>query len=54
MSGTSVKLTALPASGYKFAHWSGSLTGNTSPTTMVMDGNKIVTATFMKIIDSPL
>jgi len=46
--GTTVTLTATPASGYQVASWSG--TGDDSATTatntVVMDGNKTVTVTF--------
>lgn len=45
-SGTIVALTAVPASGYVFSGWSGSLSGNTNPTSITMDSNKVVTATF--------
>ena len=45
-SGTSVTLTATPATGYTFTGWSGDLTGTTNPVTITMTGNKTVTATF--------
>ncbi len=45
-SGTTVTLTATPASGYQFTGWQGDLTGTTNPTTLVMNGNKSVTAVF--------
>jgi hypothetical protein len=44
--GTSVTLTAVPASGYAFAGWSGALTGTANPATLVMDANKSVVASF--------
>jgi YD repeat-containing protein len=44
-AGTSVTLTAVNGS-QAFTEWSGDLTGNINPTTIVMDGNKSVTATF--------
>jgi uncharacterized repeat protein (TIGR02543 family) len=44
--GTSVTLTATPAFGYAFTGWSGDLTGTTNPTTITMNANKTVTATF--------
>ena len=47
-NGTSVKLTALPASGYHFNSWSGDLTGNTNPVTIIIDNNKNITANFYK------
>lgn len=45
-SGTQVTLTAKPASGYAFKSWGGGATGTTNPTTIAMDANKSVTATF--------
>ena len=45
-SGTVVTLTAYPHAGYTFTGWSGDLTGSTNPTTITMDANKAVTATF--------
>lgn len=51
--GTVVTVTAVPEFGYLFTGWSGSLTGNTNPDTITMDGDKSVTATFVEIT-SPL
>jgi len=48
--GTSVTLTAVNGSEI-FNEWSGDLTGNTSPTTIIMNGNKSVTATFVPRAD---
>ena len=48
-AGTVVTLTAVPNSGYSFTSWGGDLGGSTSPTTITMDGNKSVTATFTLI-----
>jgi uncharacterized repeat protein (TIGR02543 family) len=45
-TGTIITNTATPDPGYSFAGWSGSLTGSTSPATIVMDGNKAITAAF--------
>jgi len=45
-SGTVVTVTAVPATGYTFTGWSGSLTGTTNPATVTMNANKSVTATF--------
>jgi len=42
----SVSLTATPAAGYHFVNWSGDLSGSSNPATLVMDGNKSVTAIF--------
>jgi hypothetical protein len=47
--GTTVTLTANPASGWEFSGWSGSLSGSTNPTTLAMDADKNVTATFTQI-----
>jgi len=44
--GDVVQLTAIPATGWSFEHWSGDLTGSINPNTILMDGNKAVTATF--------
>jgi lysophospholipase L1-like esterase len=43
---TVVELTALPAPGWEFTEWTGSLTGTTNPDTITMDGQKDVTAVF--------
>jgi hypothetical protein len=48
LSGTSVQLTANAATGWHFDHWSGDLSGSTNPATLVMDGNKTVTAWFVQ------
>ena len=45
-TGKSVRLEAVPAPGYSFEGWSGSLSGNTNPTTITIDCNKKVTAKF--------
>ena len=42
--GTVVQLKAVPGTGYKFSSWSGGVNGTSNPTTIVMDGNKSVTA----------
>ncbi len=44
--GTSVQLTATPATGYSFVNWSGDLTGSTNPASITMNANKTVTANF--------
>jgi hypothetical protein len=53
-SGTTVTLTATAASGWHFDHWEGALTGSTNPTTLVMDGNKTVTAVFVETTGGPI
>jgi hypothetical protein len=45
-AGEEVELRAVPGPGWLFSEWSGDLTGATNPQTLVMDGNKTVTATF--------
>lgn len=47
--GSSVVLTATPATGYVFSSWSGDATGTTNPLTVSMNGNKNVTANFTAI-----
>ena len=44
--GTSVTLTAHPASGYVFDHWSGDSSGDTNPVSITMDDDKSVVAHF--------
>jgi uncharacterized repeat protein (TIGR02543 family) len=44
--GTVVTLTANPSSGWQFDGWSGDLNGSSNPTTITMNANKSVTATF--------
>ena len=43
---TNVTLTAVPDSGFRLSSWSGDLTGTTSPSTILMDTTRDVTATF--------
>lgn len=45
--GTKVTLTAIPASGYVFSHWSGDAVGLDKSVTISMDIEKEVTATFI-------
>jgi hypothetical protein len=44
--GDLVQLTAIPTSGWRFSVWAGDLTGSFNPSTVTIDGNKVVTATF--------
>jgi len=44
--GTVVTVTANPVFGWEFTSWSGDLSGTTNPTTITMNANKTVTATF--------
>ncbi|MGV3771430.1 MAG: choice-of-anchor Q domain-containing protein [Verrucomicrobiales bacterium] len=45
--GSVVTLTANPATGWLFSHWSGDLTGNANPSNVEMTGPKSVTAYFV-------
>ena len=47
-SGSQVKLTALPATGWYFDSWTGNATGNTNPLTVDIDGSKTITAVFKR------
>ncbi|MBW2472284.1 MAG: hypothetical protein JRE18_09410, partial [Deltaproteobacteria bacterium] len=46
VAGTEVTLTAAPAAGWDFVGWQGDLSGSVNPDTIVMEGNKSVTAVF--------
>ena len=50
-SGTSVELTADADPGWIFSGWSGDLGGSGNPETILMNGNKDVTATFTELQD---
>jgi hypothetical protein len=45
-AGTDVTLTANPIAGWEFSHWSGTNNNAINPTTVTMNANKTVTATF--------
>ena len=45
-SGTEVSITAKPDSGYEFSGWSGDASGTDNPTTITMNSDKSVTASF--------
>ncbi|WP_438712549.1 InlB B-repeat-containing protein [Aquimarina muelleri] len=49
-AGSTVTITATPASGWEFDRWSGALSGTTSTTSIVMNSNKNITATFKEVI----
>jgi uncharacterized repeat protein (TIGR02543 family) len=51
--GTSVSLEAVPAAGWRFTGWSGDLVGTANPATIVMTGNKSVTANFEAVPVAP-
>ena len=46
--GVEVLITASPASGYRFDHWEGGASGTSSTLHLVIDGNKKLTAFFVK------
>jgi hypothetical protein len=58
-AGTIVPVQAIPDIGYKFVSWSGALTGSTNPTTITMNSDNTITATFIETtpptvtLDSP-
>ncbi|HDS59621.1 MAG TPA: PKD domain-containing protein, partial [Thermoplasmatales archaeon] len=52
--GDTVSLTAVPATGYRFDHWSGDLSGSGASQTLAMDENKTVTAYFQPLVQYTL
>ncbi len=48
-TGTRVSIAATPATGYAFTGWSGATTGTVTPNSVLMNGNKTVTASFAPI-----
>ena len=51
LAGSVVALTATPDPGWAFTGWSGALTGATNPTTLTMNGHRLVTANFTRLYD---
>jgi uncharacterized repeat protein (TIGR02543 family) len=49
-AGQTVTITATANSGYTFDQWSGAATGSGITTTLTMDSNKAVTATFVGLV----
>jgi len=47
-AGTRVVITAFPAGGFSFSHWSGDASGTTIETEVIMDYDKYVTANFIQ------
>jgi uncharacterized repeat protein (TIGR02543 family) len=45
-SNSVVQMTATPSTGFTFTGWSGDATGSTNPLSMIMSGNKNITANF--------
>jgi len=52
VSGSQVLMAASPDMGYQFDHWSGDASGTNNPLTVVMNGNKTITAHFVPFISS--
>jgi hypothetical protein len=48
-TGTIVELTAMPAGGWAFSHWSGDASGSANPTSIEMNTSHQVMATFVQI-----
>lgn len=46
VSGTNATLTAIPQPGYLFSSWTGDASGSNNPTTVLMNSDKTVGATF--------
>ncbi|HEX2980156.1 MAG TPA: hypothetical protein VHO48_07820 [Anaerolineaceae bacterium] len=51
--GEQVQVRATPDSGWVFAGWTGALSGTANPATLAMDGNKTVTAIFIREGEPP-
>lgn len=47
--GASVTLEAIPATGYQFGSWSGSISGSNNPVSLPMNADKSVTANFQAV-----
>jgi hypothetical protein len=48
-AGNQIRITAIPATGYRFDQWTGSLSATSNPLDLLMDTNKSLTANFVKI-----
>jgi len=46
---STVQLEAIPDAGYQFTDWSGSVSGSTNPTSVVVDSGKAIIASFAAI-----
>jgi hypothetical protein len=54
LHGASVTLTVTPDAGWTFSGWSGGLSGNANPATIILNGSRAVTATFVEQLQPPL
>jgi uncharacterized repeat protein (TIGR02543 family) len=52
--GSTVTLTAAPAAGYLFTGWSGDATGSNPSVSIIMNADKVVSATFTEDIEDPV
>ncbi|MEM7127825.1 MAG: choice-of-anchor Q domain-containing protein [Chloroflexota bacterium] len=52
--GQTVPVTAMADSGYEFSGWSGDLNRTANPTTITMNDDKVITATFTMLPISPM
>lgn len=50
VEGSQVILMSVPDSGYEFSTWSGDISGTMNPLTVLMNRNKTISATFIKIV----
>ncbi|HOC69668.1 MAG TPA: hypothetical protein PKO23_12760 [Candidatus Hydrogenedentes bacterium] len=48
LEGTSALITAIPDAGWRFSHWMGDASGTEPGTSVYMDGDKSVTAVFVR------
>ncbi len=49
-AGTNITVTATPAAGFRFSGWGGDLSGSTNPAALSLNDNKIITATFTRVL----
>ena len=49
-AGTNITVTATPAAGFRFSGWGGDLSGSTNPAVLSLNDNKIITATFTRVL----
>ncbi len=53
-NGAEVDIQAIPATGYRFDHWEGSVSGTSPNIRLTMDTNKNIVAYFQKLIPKSL
>jgi hypothetical protein len=51
-SGSTISISATPANGYQFSHWSGDTSGNSNPTSITINQDTSVIANFTEINNS--